>query len=128
VITQTPLVAQAICSNCPNFALGQGNDGMPYCHLCRDWKAERHERISAAMVATKPTRSVLTFDPDSIRSMAETDLPGCMRALADAMDASNLDGSFRSLRANGFTHWADRRAHVLFTIDLASEVFKQGAR
>ena len=59
-------------------------------------------------------------------ALAETDLPGCLRAIADAMEAKSMDGSFRNLRANGFTHWADRRTHVLLTIDLAAEVFKRG--
>ena len=64
---QTPLVKQTICSCCPQMALGTGSDGKPYCHICRDWKSERHERASTAMLWTKRASS-LTFDPDAIRS------------------------------------------------------------
>lgn len=65
-----------------------------------------------------------TFDPHSIQAALDRDLPGGLRAIADALEAGDICGKFISAMGHGFTSCHDTRAHVLVKIDLAAEVFQ----
>lgn len=89
-----------------------------------DFKAQ----LRASLKQTPaPADQVSIFWPDYIRQAAEKDLPACLRELADAIEAKQVDGRFIALRGSGFQHWTDKRAHVHLTIDIASEVRKEGS-
>src|ERR1700722_2274209 len=126
VIAETPLVAQTICSCCSRGAIATGRDGKPYCHLCRDWKADRLARCDEQRMGLKTTQTALGyFDPDSIRQLGDRDLPACLRALADTIAVGHVDGRLLSLHGNVFNKPTDRRVHVVLSIDLATEVRRE---
>ena len=69
-------------------------------------------------------REIVTFDPDNIRIALERNLPEGLRALADAIEAKQIDGRLTSIQGNGFVHWRDTRAHLKVVLDIAAEVFQ----
>ena len=71
------------------------------------------------------TRERQVFDPDSIRAALEIDLPNGLRALADAIEAKEIDGQVNSVKANALTqHWRDTRMHIFVTLDVAAQAFR----
>jgi hypothetical protein len=65
------------------------------------------------------------FDPDSIRTALEMDLPSGLRALADAIEAKEIDGAVTSVMGSALLqHWRDMRMHVYVTIDIAALAFR----
>ena len=69
-------------------------------------------------------KEVATFDPDEIRNVCRQNLAQGLRAIADALDAGELEGKLLEVRGNGFVSWRDTRAHVVVAIDLAAQVFE----
>ena len=71
------------------------------------------------------TRERQVFDPDSIRDALELHLPEALRALADAIEAKDIDGQIISVKANAMSqHWRDTRMHLLVTLDIAAQAFR----
>lgn len=64
------------------------------------------------------------FDADSIAVEARRDIASCLRMLADAVDAGQIDATLIGCEGNGFANrnWRDTRAHLIFKMDLAAEV------
>jgi hypothetical protein len=65
------------------------------------------------------------FDPESIDIALEQNAVAGLRALADAIESKQIDALTHSLQAIGFgQHWADKRAHMLFTLRIAAPIRK----
>jgi hypothetical protein len=95
-------------------------------HLLDPIKADPLSVTQRRQLALRQVETSLGyFDPGSIEELGDRDLPACLRALADAIEKSQLDGKLISVRGNGFTKLEDRRMHVTVSIDLAAGVRKE---
>lgn len=71
------------------------------------------------------TRERQVFDPDSMREALGRDLPNGLRALADAIEAKDIEGQLCSVKGTAlFQHWRDTRMHIHVTLDLAAQAFR----
>lgn len=66
------------------------------------------------------TRELRTFDPDSIGEAMRASVPEALRALADAIDAGEIEARFISAKAHGLHDYRDTRMHLDLRIDLAA--------
>lgn len=64
-----------------------------------------------------------TFDPSTIQTALDRDLPNGLRMLADALEAKQIDGWLISAQGRAGAGPHDTRAHVLVKINLAAQVF-----
>jgi hypothetical protein len=69
------------------------------------------------------TPAISIFTPDEIQAALDKNLAAGLRQLADAIEASAIDGKVIDCRGNGFTGpKVDARAHLLLRIDLAAPI------